>query len=85
MEWAAVVGDAMHDVAAAEALWVLERCREKYLACFEVHKIQHDGRRAKVHGQSVHLTAIIVDSVLAPKYAIVDPNDGRLQGDVALQ
>ena len=46
---AAVVRDAVHDVAAPEPLGVLKRCGVEHVARFEIDEVHNDGCRAHVY------------------------------------
>ena len=62
---AGVVADAVHHVAAAEALRVLERDDLERAAGQQVDELEHDGRRAEVDGDAVDAAAQRLDRLVA--------------------
>ena len=73
LEWPAVVRNAVHHVAAAEPLGVLERREVDVGAGFQIDQLGHNGRRAEIHGHAVHSPAILInDGVIAVAHTISD-------------
>ena len=73
----AVIRDAVHYVAAAESLRVLEGRSAQYISGLEIEQIQHDGRGANINRDPVHLPAIVVNARVAEEHAVTDaPSQG---------
>ena len=75
----ALVRDPRHDVAAAEALRVLERASGHDQAGQQVDEPEHDGRRADVDGETEHVRArqvdgdaVVADGMLVARHDGVD-------------
>ena len=70
----AVVGYAVHDVAAAKALRVFERARVQNVAAFQVDQIQRDRRGAEVHRQPADLAPVVVEAFVTEIHAVAPAN-----------
>ena len=79
----AVVGNAVHDVAAAEALRVLKRCGVQHLAALQVGEVQRDRGCSGVDGEAVHCPSVGIHATVLEVDAIAAARGGRFSVDGA--
>ena len=74
----AIVGDAIHHVAAAEALRIFQRAHVHAGPGLEVDQFEHDRGRAEVDGQAVKVAAVVVDMLIAVEDRVAVPGHERV-------
>ena len=83
VELASVVRDAVHDVAAAEPLRILERSRMRDAARLQVNQVHDHSRRADVYRKPIDRAAIVVYAPSLEYNRVAVSNGQRLQRDAA--
>ena len=73
----AIVGDAIHHVAAAEALRIFQRAHVHAGPGLKVDQFEHDRGRAEVYGQAEEVAAVVVDMLIGVEDRVAVPgHDG---------
>ena len=62
-ELAAIVGNPVHDIAAAETLRIVKGRKAQAGAGFEIHQFHHHGSGAEIDSYSVEMAAIGVNAL----------------------
>ena len=75
----AVVGDAVHHVAAAEGLRVLEGRAVYALAGLQINEVEHHRRGAEIDGEPQHAAAIAVHHFAVVEHLVAPPRDQGVQ------
>ena len=81
-EFAAVVGNAVHDVAAAEALGILEGADRDRRSRLQVDQLHHHRGGAEVDRQPVEVPAVGVDRLAVVEHAAAPARHYRVEGDL---
>ena len=75
-----VVGDAVHHVAAAKGLRVLEGRAVHALAALQIDEVEHHRRRAEIDRETQHVAAVAVHHGAVVEHVVAPPPDEGVEG-----
>ena len=75
----AIIGNAIHDIAAAKALGIFIRRIRNTLARFQIYEVHHDCRGAHINCQSVDVSPKAVNVFPVVEYPVCAARDQRIE------